>query len=112
VTGRRAGTLERAPVFVRGIRLGEVENVLLDESGSRILGLDVLCGDGSNRFLPFATTRGASNGLEVASALTLLDAHELAFYRQRSRTLASLPELADAIVGPEGTLIVPLEARC
>ena len=72
----------------------------------------MLCGDGSNRFLPFATARRLGNGLEVASTLTLLDTHELAFYRRRSRTLASLPELAGAIVGPEGTLIVPLEARC
>ena len=104
--------LEGAPVFVRGIRLGEVENVLLDEDVARILGLDVLCGDGSNRFLPFATTRRTASGLEVSSALTLLDQRELEFYRRRSRTLASVPELADAIVGPEGTLIVPLAARC
>lgn len=98
--------------MLRGIRLGEVENVLLDEDAERILGLDVLCGDGMNRFLPFATARGTEGGLEVASSLTLLDPHELEFYRRRSRTLASVPELADAIVGPEGTLIVPLEARC
>ena len=99
-------------MFVRGIRLGEVENVLLDEEAARILGLEVLCGDGSSRFLPYATARAAGTGLEVASTLTLLDAHELDFYRSRSRTLASVPELADAVVGPEGTLIVPLEARC
>jgi hypothetical protein len=97
---------------VRGIRLGEVEQVLLAEDSSRILGLDVFCGDGSNRFLPFATTRRTEAGLEVESSLTLLDRRELEFYRRRSRTLASVPELAEAIVGPQGTLIVPLEARC
>ena len=105
-------TLERAPVFVRGIRLGEVENVLLDEEASRIVGLDVLCGDGSNRFLPFATARRTDGGIEVMSSLTLLDARELDFYRRRGRTLASAPELSDAIIGAEGRLIVPLEARC
>jgi ribosomal protein L13E len=41
--------LVRAPVFVRGIRLGEVEHVLLDAQHARILGFEVLCGDGSNR---------------------------------------------------------------
>ncbi|HEY7793429.1 MAG TPA: PRC-barrel domain-containing protein [Gaiellaceae bacterium] len=110
--GQRVATLERAPVFVRGIRLGEVENVLLDEEASRILGLEVFCGDGSSRFLPYSTAHATGSGLEVASTLTLLDARELDFYRRRGRTFASVPELADAVVGPEGTLIVPLEARC
>jgi hypothetical protein len=112
VTGRRAATLEGAPVSVRGIRLGEVQNVLLDEDAARILGLEVLCGDGSSRFLPLAPVTAKSGGLEIASTLTLLDGHELAFYRGRSRTLASVPALGDAIVGPAGTLIVPLEAHC
>jgi hypothetical protein len=102
----------RAPVFVRGIRLGEVENVLLDARGSRIVGFDVLCGDGSNRFLPLSTAQVATGGIEVASALTLLDPHELEFYRRRGRTLASVPELADAVLGPDGALVVGLTARC
>jgi sporulation protein YlmC with PRC-barrel domain len=110
VKGRRASTLLRTPVFVRGIRLGEVEDVLLDSQGSRILGLDVLCGDGSNRFLPYSTARSAGGRIEVESALTLLDGHELEFYRSRGRTLASTPVLADAVVGPGGSLVVALEA--
>ncbi len=112
MTGRRAGTLERAPVFVRGIRLGEVENVLLDEGGSRILGLDVLCGDGSNRFLPYSTARLAGETIEIDSTLTLLDERELEFYRDRGRSLAAAPELADALVAADGGLVVPLPARC
>lgn len=112
VRGRRASTLLRAPVFVRGIRLGEVEDVLLDLEGARILGLDVLCGDGSNRFLPFATARPAAAGIEIESALILLDPSELQFYRSRSRTLASVPDLADAVVGPDGALVVALTGRC
>ena len=110
--GRRASTLLRVPVFVRGIRLGEVEDVLLDAQGARIVGLDVLCGDGLNRFLPFATARRAAAGIEIESALTLLDPSELQFYRRRGRTLASMPDLADAIVGSDGALVVALTARC
>jgi hypothetical protein len=112
VRGRRASTLLREPVFVRGIRLGEVEDVLLDEPGVRIVGLDVVCGDGYNRFLPFATARPVPGGIEVGSALTLLDSHELQFYRSRGRALAAMPELADAVIGPDGALVVALTARC
>ncbi|HEY8102908.1 MAG TPA: hypothetical protein VIE18_00210 [Gaiellaceae bacterium] len=110
--GRRASTLLREPVLVRGIRLGEVENVLLDADGVRILGLDVLCGDGLNRFLPFATARLTPAGIEIESALTLLEPRELQFYRSRGQTLASAPELADAVVGVDGALVVALTARC
>ena len=112
MTGRRASTLLRAPVFVRGIRLGEVEDVVLDDQGARILGLDVLCGDGTNRFLPFAMARAAAGGIEIESALTLLDPHELQFYRSHGRAFASTPALADAIVGPGGALVVAHTARC
>ena len=109
--GERVSTLVRAPVLVRGIRLGEVEGVLLDESEPRILGFDVLCGDGTNRFLPFATARLGGAAIELESTLTLLDRRELDFYRARSRSLASLPELADARVEPDGALVQPLSAR-
>jgi hypothetical protein len=105
-------TLVRAPVFVRGIRLGEVENVLLHANAPRILGLDVLCGDGSNRFLPFAAARLGSEAIEVGNALALLDGQEVDFYRSRGRSLASVPELADALVARDGGLVVPLPARC
>lgn len=103
----------RAPVLVRGIRLGEVEAVLLDTVESRILGFDVLCGDGRNRFLPFATARLGIGGIEIEidSTLTLLDQRELDFYRARSRPLSRVPELADARVGAGGELVQPLSAR-
>lgn len=102
--------LLRAPVLVRGIRLGEVENVLLDAAEPRVLGLDVLCGDGANRFLPFATARRAAHAIEIDSTLTLLDRRELEFYRAHARTLASVPELAQARIGADGTLVLPLPA--
>lgn len=97
---------------MRGIRLGEVESVLLDEAAERVLGLDVLCGDGANRFLPFATARIDAEAVEIDSTLTLLDARELEFYRSRGRSLATAPELADALVEPGGALVVPLPAPC
>ena len=40
--------LLRVPVLTRGIRLGEVENVLLDAEEPRILGLEIHCGDGAS----------------------------------------------------------------
>ncbi|HUQ22178.1 MAG TPA: PRC-barrel domain-containing protein [Gaiellaceae bacterium] len=104
--------LVRAPVVVRGIRLGEVENVLLAPDASRILGLDVLCGDGSNRFLPFSTARLTESAIEIDSTLMLLERRELDFYRSRGRTLASVPELGDALLAPDGALVVSLPARC
>lgn len=110
--GRLASSLLRAPVLVRGIRLGEVESVLLDNDSTRILGFDVLCGDGSNRFLPFSTARIAQSAIEIDSALTLLDRRELEFYVSRSRPLARVPELAGAVVEPGGELVVPLGTRC
>jgi hypothetical protein len=102
----------RVPVHVRGIRLGEVETVLLDSDEPRILGFDVLCGDGSNRFLPFATARLAGSGIEIDSALTLLDPRELRFYRSHGRSLARAPELSEATVERDGALVVSLSARC
>jgi hypothetical protein len=112
VPDQRASALLRQPVILRGLRLGEVENVLLDAEAPRVLGLDVLCGDGTNRFLPFAAARTRRGAIEIDSALTLLDARELAFYRQRGRSLAAAPELADAFVEPDGGLVIPLSAAC
>ncbi len=102
----------RLPVLVRGIRLGEVESVLLDADAARILGFAVLCGDGASRFLPLSIARLEEGAIEIDSTLTLLDRRELEFYRSNSRPLAAVPELADAIVEPGGMLVVPLSARC
>jgi hypothetical protein len=103
--------LLRLPVVLRGIRLGEVETVLLDAEEPRILGFDVLCGDGANRFLPFGAARMHDGVVETESSLTLLEPRELDFYRARGRSLAAAPELADAVVDPAGALVVPLSAR-
>ncbi len=110
--GLKASALLHAPVLVRGIRLGEVENVLLDVNAPRVLGLDVLCGDGSNRFLPYSTARLTGGAVEIDSTLTLLDKRELEFYRSRGRKLTAVPELADALVTPDGALVGRFPARC
>jgi hypothetical protein len=110
VRGQTPSTLLRTPVLMRGIRLGEVEKVLLDLEEPRILGLEVRCGDGASRFLPFATARRGAVGIEIESPFTLLDAPELAFYRAHARTLASVPELAEARIEPDGALLIPLSA--
>ena len=103
--------LLRVPVLTRGIRLGEVENVLLDSEAPRILGLEVHCGDGARRFLPFSTARLGEHGIEIDSTFMLLDARELEFYRAHGRPLAGVPELADARIEPDGALVIPLSAR-
>ena len=98
-------------MLTRGIRLGEIENVLLDSDEPRILGFEVLCGDGASRFLPFSTAHRGQLGVEIDSTFTLLDARELEFYRAHSRPLAGLPELADARIEPDGALVIPLSAQ-
>jgi hypothetical protein len=104
--------LLHAPVFVRGIRLGQVEEVLVDAEEPRILGLDVLCGDGINRFVPFSAAAVGLDAICVETTLTLLEPPELEFYRAHSRRLTALRELADAAVGRDGVLAVPLATRC
>ena len=110
VPGHRASSLLRKPVILRGIRLGEIESVLLDAEEPRVLGFDVLCGDGANRFLPFGAARPREETIEIDSSLTLLEARELEFYRERGRSLAAVPELGDAIVAPDGALVTALSA--
>jgi sporulation protein YlmC with PRC-barrel domain len=112
VQGRTASSLLGLTVAVRGIRLGKVEAVLLDRQAARIIGLEVHCGDGANRFLPFSTAVENGAGIEIGSTLTLLDPSELAFYRSRSRSLDSAPDLAAARIGRHGALEVPVSGRC
>jgi hypothetical protein len=76
-------------VFTRGIELGRVVDVILDESEERPIGFDVLCGDGSHRFLPFPTARLEGEHVEVDSPLMLLEREQLDFYREHGRALRS-----------------------
>jgi len=79
--------LNRRVVLRGGIELGCVVDVILEADADRPLGLDVLCGDGEHRFLPMATVGRTGPEVEIESALTLLEAAELEFYRARGRSL-------------------------
>jgi hypothetical protein len=76
-------------VVTRGIELGRVVDVILEESADRPIGLDVLCGDGEHRFLPMATVQISDGQVEVESPLMLLEREQLDFYRARGRALRS-----------------------
>jgi len=108
----RAISIERAlrlPLRLHGIQLGQPVDVLLDPTEQRVLGFEVRCGDGSPRFVPFATVRVHDDELAVGSALVLLE--EVAFYRARSRSLRSVlgsdtgrGVVCDVLVDRDGTV--------
>jgi hypothetical protein len=102
--GLRAGALLRRPVVFRDIRLGTVVEVIFDRDVSRILGLDVLCGDGSRRFLSLAACEVEGSLIRVESALVLV-AEELEFYRNRGRALTALANWPGVIVAPDGRVV-------
>jgi sporulation protein YlmC with PRC-barrel domain len=84
--------LLRRSVLLRGVRLGEVEDVLLDARGRRVLGLVVLCGDGARRMLPLSAAEvHPRESVSVSSALVLMDD---GYYRGRTRTFSSLLDAA------------------
>jgi hypothetical protein len=85
---RSATELLLLPVQLHGIRLGQPVDVLLDLDSWRVLGLVVLCGDESERFLVFAAAEPEENAIAVPSALLLLE--DVDFYRDRSRSLRSV----------------------
>ena len=126
MSGRSAAALLELPVRTDGgVLLGRPVDLLLDMQGFRALGFSVECGDGQNRFLPFAASERASDGLVVRSPLTLLDASELLFYREHSTTLGAavggsvvfgggnMGTLADLLLADDGeieTLVVETPA--
>jgi hypothetical protein len=111
--GFTAEALLKLPVKVRGIQLGWPVDVILDGDASRALGLDVLCGDDTHRFLALAAADVRADVIEVGSALTLLTDVELEFYRSRGSTLRELRarrNLRDVAFG-EGWLVDELLAE-
>ena len=109
---RSAASLLHLPVRLRGIRLAQPVDLLLDTTGWRALGFVVLCGDDETRFLPYAAARPGTDEIAVGSALTLLE--DVEFYRRRSESLrallgspvrresASLGSLRDVLLGADG----------
>ena len=121
---RSATELLQLPVQLHGIRLGRPVDVLLDPEEWRAIGLVVLCGDESRRFLVFAAADLQEDAIAVPSALLLLE--DVDFYRDRSRSLRSLlgnavsngghalGELRDLLVRPDGgveALVVEEDGR-
>jgi len=101
---RSAIELLQLPVRLHGIRLGRPVDLLLDPAEWRALGIVVLCGDGSSRFLVFAAADLLEAAIDVSSALLLLE--DVEFYRDRSRSLRGLlgDELRDLLVRPDGSV--------
>jgi hypothetical protein len=91
------------PVRLHGIQLGRPIDVLVDPTADRVLGFEVMCGDETERFLPFSVARIRPDEIALESALTLIDERDLDFYRRRSRRLSELG-YADPWLDDEGAL--------
>ena len=76
-------------VRLHGIELGRPADLLLDRELPRVVGIDVVCGDGVNRFLPLPTASVNDYELRIVSPLVLLE-DQLAFYRSRTLALSAL----------------------
>jgi hypothetical protein len=86
--GRAASDLLSLPVRMHGIRLGKPVDALLDAQSDRLLGFEVLCGDGARRFLPFTVAQLRADEIALESAFTLIDERDIDYYRRNSRRLA------------------------
>lgn len=105
------------PLRLHGIELGRPVDVLLDRESLRVVGLDVICGDEVNRFLPLPTAAIGEDGLTIHSPLVLLEGDELGFYRTRTFSLRSVRgkgvtrkqrsvgTLRDVVFAADGTLV-------
>jgi hypothetical protein len=72
--------------------------------GRRLVGLDVLCGDGARRFLPFPACDVVEKHIAVDSALVFLE-RDVDFHRVGGRLLSPLRGLPVRLSGIEvGTL--------
>ncbi len=85
--GRRASEVLALPVRMHGIPLGRPADALLDGRTDRVIGFEVRCGDGADRFLPYAVARVREDEIAVDSAWMLVDERDLEFYRRHSRSL-------------------------
>jgi len=80
--GTAYSELLRLPVTTNGIELGRTIHVLADAEG-RLIGLELVCRDGTRRFLPAGAADIRAGEIRVASALVFLDQRELDWYRGR-----------------------------
>jgi hypothetical protein len=114
---RTADSLLQLPVRLRGIQLGRPVELVVDLDGRRAIGVEVLCGDGSKRYLPLAAARVRDDEIAVGSSLLLFAETDLAFYRRRACTLGELRgrpverggrplgALVDVVLTPMGAVV-------
>ena len=107
--GRGVSELLGLPVRMHGIPLGRPVEALLDRNSDRLLGFEVVCGDGAHRFLPYAVVRIGAGEITIDSALTLIDEGDLDFYRRHCRRLADAG-FAEPWVDEDGTVREALSA--
>lgn len=98
---RRAAEVLALPVRLHGIQLGRPLEALLRPDRDSVLGFEVLCGDGAQRFLPFAVARIEDGEIALDSALTLIDERDADYYRLRSRKLSELG-YSDPVIDDRG----------
>lgn len=100
---RTSGLVHR-PVVYGDIRLGVAVDALFDRAIRRLVGLEVRCGDGQDRFLPFPACEVDEKWIVVESALVLLEGN-LDFYRLDGCTFSQLRDTPVLVGGSEaGTL--------
>ena len=112
--GRRVSAFCGREVRYGDIRLGVVVDVLFDAEARTALGFEVRCGDETHRFLPLRASDTSGDEVLIDSPLLLVDG---AYYRAMSRAFATLRgggvgegrrglgELADVVIGEDGTVI-------
>jgi hypothetical protein len=81
-------------VEMNGITVGRVVDVILERENLDVIGFEVRCEDGRQRFLPRAAAATDGFVIAVDSPLALLDTDQLEFYRRRGVTLRSPEEPA------------------
>jgi sporulation protein YlmC with PRC-barrel domain len=97
------GELLHLPVCVDGAELGRPTDLLLDLDRLRVVGLNVRCGQGAERFLPLAAAELEGKQINAFSSLALLD--ESAYYGEHGASLRSLRGAVVDLAGrPIGTL--------
>lgn len=95
--------LLKLPVCLRGIELGRPTDVLVDLEHLRVVGLQVRCGDRSQRFLPLAAAALSNEEITASSSLALLD--ESAYYDAHGSSLRALRGTTVDMAGSQiGTL--------
>jgi hypothetical protein len=97
------GELMHLPVCVNGAELGRPIDLLVDLDQLRVVGLNVRCSQGAQRFLPLAAAKLSREQINASSRLALLD--ESAYYSEHGASLRSLRGAAVDLAGRQvGTL--------